>query len=285
MHIHRSHFAILFSTFCLAACAGIPPHEALPLAARDKISSTEIVMPIKQSEIYVFVPDSQIAAAGGGGLLLALIDAGVNDVRTSKAEAAVKPLRDATVDFDFDGTLRDDVKSSLSAVPWLHVSDARVVRDISPDGMDSVFTGSSAGAILFATTDYHLSNDADTLTVTMNASLFGKDAALADLKAQAKDGAKTQLSNSLYHNTLVYQTTTPATGPGDRNANIAAWSANNGSLMRANLTKAAAKLASMLADDIQQPEGPDVPQTTNEPDGSLTRTSTGTLSFIAPSVF
>src|SRR5580692_1676538 len=105
MKTHYARLAILLPVLFLGACAGIPPHEALPDAARDKISSTEVVLPIKQREIYVFVPNSTAGAASGGGLIGALVDAGINDIRTSKAEAAVKPLRDALVDFDFDKIL------------------------------------------------------------------------------------------------------------------------------------------------------------------------------------
>jgi len=60
-------FSILLPLVLVGACA-TPTNEALPLAARDIISSTDVVLPSKQNEIYVFVPDSQAAAAAGGGL-------------------------------------------------------------------------------------------------------------------------------------------------------------------------------------------------------------------------
>src|SRR5438105_2590773 len=90
---------ILLPLSFLCACQ-TAMHQSLADAARDKISSTDVVLPIRQNEIYVFVPNSNAAAAAGGGLIAALADAAINSVRTTKAETAVKPLRDALVDFN-----------------------------------------------------------------------------------------------------------------------------------------------------------------------------------------
>jgi hypothetical protein len=201
----------------------IPAYGPLPEAAKDKIASTDVVLPIKQSEIYVFVPDSRIAAAGGGGLLLALVDAGVNSVRTSKAEAAVKPLRDAIVDFNFDDALQSDLRADFAGTPWLHTGSYRVMKDASPAGLDSAIDMSNASAVLLATTDYHLSNDADVLTVTMAVGLYPKADALLALHP-SKGSPKSSLANTLYHNTLTFETTQPG-GQDNRDQNIAKLSA------------------------------------------------------------
>jgi hypothetical protein len=152
----------------------VPAHVALQDEARKSISSTEVVLPVKQGEIYVFVPDSQVAAAGGGGLLLALIDAGVNSVRTEKAETAVKPLRDAMVDYDFDKALRDSVQSSLAQVGWLHADHVRIAKDATQESFDRYVTGSSEDAMMLAMADYRLSNGAEELTVTLTTALYPK---------------------------------------------------------------------------------------------------------------
>src|ERR1700733_10150584 len=139
----------LMPTLVLGACqTQIPAHEFMPDAARDKVSSTETVLPIKQSEIYVFVPQSNIAAAGGGGLLLALVDAGVDSVRTSKAEAAGKPLRDALIDYNFDAVPKPGAKTSLSNLAWMHVANVRVVKEVTNDTLDGALAASKADAVL-----------------------------------------------------------------------------------------------------------------------------------------
>lgn len=251
-------FAILLPLVLFGACA-TPVSEPLPLAARDIISSTDVVLPSKQNEIYVFVPDSQLTAAAGGGLLFALIDAGVNSVRTSKAETAVKPLRDSLVDFNFDEALGGELKSSLSEVSWMHVGNVRVIKEVTTDATDRALTDSRAGAVLFATPNYRLSNDGDELFLSVNVSLFPNDDALRALKqkdksksASASKGSKTAQELSLYRNTLKFKAKAPG-ATSDRDRNVAAWSANNGAAMRSILKLGAAKVAMMLADDLQRP--------------------------------
>ena len=261
MKFRHSHFAILLPVLFLGACAGIPPHESLPGTARDKISSTEVVLPIKQSEIYVFVPPSTAGASAGasGGLLGALvgaaIDASVNDVRTTKAETAVKPLRDALVDFDFDKTLQSDVKASLSQVSWLHGDNVRVIKETASDSLDHALEASKSDAVVFIVADYHLSNDGDEFFITAAVSLFPNSDALKALKAQKAGGKspKTVVTNALYHNTITIKVDAPNSIK-DRDQNIIKWSANNGAAMRAALKLGAEKLAMLIAADLQGQE-------------------------------
>jgi hypothetical protein len=288
----------LMPALLLGACqTQIPAHEFMPNAARDKVSSTETVLPIKQSEIYVFVPQSNVAAAGGGGLLLALIDAGVDSVRTSKAETAVKPLRDALIDYSFDQSLQNSLKVSLAQDTWLHAGDGHVVREVTAANLDSVLAGSKSDAVLFTTTDYQLSNDADQLTVTMIASLFPNSDALRAIKPAKDAKTKTALNNTLYHNRLVFQAYAPVLGV-DRDHAITAWSANHGQAMRAVLDEAASKLASMLAADLNRPEGDVDTGTgaevktnnvtghviTKDADGGVVRYGDGTLAYMPNSM-
>src|SRR5215469_16608974 len=107
--MNASRLVTLVSGLLVAGCAGVPVHEALPDGARDKFTSTDVVVPIRQSEIYVYVPPSNVSTATGGGLIPALVDLAVDSVRTSKAENSVKALRDSLVDFDFDKELQADL--------------------------------------------------------------------------------------------------------------------------------------------------------------------------------
>jgi hypothetical protein len=277
--------AVSVGGLLLTACAGVPAYESIPPAAKDQIASTEVVVPVKQNEIYVYVPPSDMATAGAagggaiGGLLFAAVDAGVNSVRTSKAEDAVKPLRDALVDYSFDRTMQNDMQASLASVPWLHVDNVHVLKEATSDSMDRALDSSRDSAVLFASADYQLSNDADLLTVTVSASLFPKSDALRALKQGKSSGTKTALANSLYHNTLVFEYHPQNTGV-DRPTNIANWSANNGAAMRAALDESAKKLAWLLAQDVQSAMG-----TGNIPNagrsGVVTRAENGTLKFVA----
>jgi hypothetical protein len=276
MYSRYTQFAALAAAgMLLSGCVTqVPVHEAFPVPARDSVASTEVVAPIKQSEIYVFVPDSQIAAAGGGGLLLALVDVGVNSVRTSKAEDAVRPLRDAIVDFNFDDTLKSELKTSLSSDGWLHVGDVRVIKEATPDSQEAALNNAKASAVLLTTTDYQLSNDAQELTITLNAALYANNEALGALKPRKK-GPRAFLGNSLYHNTLTFTMMAP-NATADRDHNIGIWGADKGAMARAALKMGARKLAIMLASDLQ---GEDDTALHGDTDGGVERMGDGRLHF------
>jgi len=246
--MRRSIFLVVSSSLLLSACATATINPPVPDAARTSISSTEVVVPIRQSEIYVYVPPSTANAGGQGGLLGALlvaaINAGVDSVRTQNAEKAVKPLRDALVDYKFD------------SAPWLHVSNVRVVKEVTDATLDSALEHSKADAVLFTKADYQLSNDADVLTITLTASLFGNTDALNALRTKktGSGGASTALANALYYNTFTFVAKPPG-ATSDRDNNIAIWGSQNGAAMRADLTLAMGKLSSMLAADLQTNAG------------------------------
>ena len=250
MRLHK--YAVLLPLFLLGACAtAVPPHAYLPDAARDRISSTDVVLPIRQSEIYVFVP---ITTGGAGfGLLGALVDISVDSVRTTKAEKAVKPLRDSMVDYSFDDTLQTDLKNALTQLTWAHPGDPRVVKEVTNDNMDRVLASSKADAVLFATTDYQLSNDCDILTITVLTGLYPNNDALRSLRKGKKGKFPTALENSLYRNVLIFKARVPG-ATGDRDHNIAILDADKGEAARTLLKMGTAKLAAMLVDDIQRHE-------------------------------
>jgi len=263
----------------LSACAGVPPHEGLPPAAKDQIASTEVVVPIQQSEIYVFVPQETAGAANG--LIGALVDVTVDAIRTSKAEKSVKRLRDALVDYNFDTVMQRQVQTALLQLPWLHVDNVHVIKETTSDSLDQALASSKDAAVMFTTADYQLSNDGSVLTVTVTASLFPKSDALRALKQGRSSSTLSAPANSLYHDTLKFEMRGPKATT-DRDSNMDNWSANNGAAARAGLNQAAAKLSWLLAQDLQStmtsPSGA-IANTDNS--GSLTREQNGTLSFVA----
>ena|SRR5579859_5227769 len=282
MRARLSHLILILAGLGLSACARAPEHVALDIAARNNVNSTDIVAPVRQGEVYVFVPP---AGAPGGGLLGALIGVGIDSVRTSKAEDAVKPLRDAVIDFNFDDLLREDLKASMSKVQWLNVTDVKVIKDVATASLDSAITGSKASAVLMVAADYHLSNDGVTFSIAVRANLFPNSHALTPPKAtDASAKPKSDQTNAIYRNVFTFQAKVPG-ATDDRDRNMATWAANHGALLRAATTKGAAKLTELLAADIQQAplgtaeQGEKV--LSNGPDGVLTRLANGTLTFVA----
>jgi hypothetical protein len=300
MRTRSLHFVVVFSALLLGACSTLPVHAYLPAEAKDKIASTEVVVPIQQSEIYVFVP---VATAGASyGLIGALVDVSIDSIRTSKAEAAVKPLRDALVDYSFDKDLQGEIRTSLAALPFLGADGGRVVKEVTNENLDRILSGSKADGVLFAAANYHLSNDADVLTVSLSVSLFpNNDALRAMVKPHdkpSKSAPKTSMVNALYRNVLVFETRAPVAP--DRDHYIAVWSADHGAPMRKALSLAATEMTKMLADDLQRQENPAVkedashgtaalegstaPVISSDDNGSLMRFGDGTLKYVAKTV-
>jgi hypothetical protein len=256
MRARCTQLIIILSSMLLAACAGESIHQSVPDAARTGFTSTDVVLPIHQSEIYIFVPHSNAGASGGaaGGLLGALIgaaiDAGVDSERTSKAEAAVTPLRDATVDFIFDDALRTKLKDSLAQISWLHTDKMAVVRDVSNEGLDKTLTASNAAAVLYVIADYRLSNAGDAVLVTFVVRLIPNDDALRALHTgKHDDKVKVAAVNALYRNRFTFEARLKTVG--ERDNNIAQWSANHGAAARAALKLSIEKLVPLLVNDMQ----------------------------------
>jgi len=251
MRAHRTQLVIILSSMLLAACSTPSIHEPLPDAARGDIASTDVVVPIRQSEIYVFVPRSQAGAMSGGGLLGALIDITVDKVRTSKAEDAVTSLRNAMVDYSFDTAFADDLKASLPQIDWLHANGFRVVRDVSNDGLAATLAASHASDVFVIAADYRLSNDGDTLMVTVEAAIYPNTDALKALRTGKVDDKKpASLFNAIYRNRFVFEAHVQNTG--DRDRNMAEWSAAKASSARAALTMASKKLVPLMVEDLQR---------------------------------
>ena len=209
MRARLSQFVLILAACALSACVSMPPdHVALDARARDNVQSTDVVAPVRQGEIYVFVPQTNSA---GQGLLGVAIAAGVDAVRTSNAEQAVKPLRDAIIDLNFDDLLREDLKASMSQVQWLHVNDVKVIKDVATASLDGAITDSKAGAVLMADADYHLSTDGGTLYIIINANLFPNSPVLTPPKAPDADSKpKSDRNNAIYRNAFMFEARLPA---------------------------------------------------------------------------
>lgn len=294
---YLSYAAVLAAGF-LTACAATP-NDFLSADTRAKIASTEVVVPVSQNEIYIYVPPSTsgavAGAAGGlvGGLVGAIIDASINSVQTHKAETAVKPLRDVMVDYNFDPMMQGDVRDALAPLSWLGIDKIRVSKQVDPKGLDAELAKSTDGAILVVSTQYSLSNDARALTVTVSAGLYPNNDALRAIKRQNARAGRVAVVNSLYHNTLKYEAKLSNATP-DRDKNVALWSANQGAATRAALTAGAKEVAAMLAADIQR-TGADAPAgaesatvdgqagfvVAKQADGEMVRFKDGSLIFAA----
>ncbi|MBI1407268.1 MAG: hypothetical protein GC145_14220 [Caulobacter sp.] len=243
----------------LSACVTpIPEYVPLSGPARAALTSTEVVAPIRQSEIYIYV--APVNTGGQGGLIGALVAAGIEAGNTSAAEEAVKPARDAVIDFNFDETLRQDLQTSLSAVDFLKVDGVRVVKDVSIASINPAISDSPRDAVLLTAADYQFSSDGSSVTVTLLANLFASSPTMDAFKP-AKGGNTKDLSsagNALYRGKFIAMVPLDVS-TGKRETNIAAWSADGGAKLRKALNDGSAEVTGKLARDIQQPPPPVLP--------------------------
>ena len=258
--------ALLLTSSVLAGCATTPEHVPLSAQARAGLSSTEVVLPVPQSEIYIDVPASQVSRATGGGLLPALIDAGIDSARASKASKDVTPLRNAAADFSFDQAFSDAFKA-VAASDGVHVDGVRVVKDLTT--LDQAITGSKSGSVLVAGANYHLANDGGSLWIEVRAALYHAGAA----PAGASDAHASAVANALYRNTFWFTINLPHPSA-KRDENLGAWAADHGELLRTDLKRGAAKLGQLIVADLQ---GADTAAGAN--DGTLERKTDGTEVF------
>lgn len=236
----------------LAAFAKPPPVSLpLPAQAREAISSTEVVAPIKQNEISTLVKATNFGkVAGVAGVLVSV---GVDEGRKDAAAKSARPAVEAVGDYDFDARLKADLETSLSTVGFLKVSGVRVSKEFTDKANDKAIAGSSAAAVMITHAEYQFSPDGRSITVTLLADLYANSPALAAFKP--KDTAYKWLlshpGNSIYRNMFTHVTALPG-ATGDREANIALWAADNGKALRAALDAGSAAVARDLANDIQR---------------------------------
>lgn len=243
----------MLASGCVTA---ISPHEPLPAAARTQLATTDVVVPIGQSEIYIYVPPSQAAMYTGGGLIGALIQAGVDSNNASTAEEAIKPLRNALLDYNFDDNIRGQLQSELSKAQWLNAGNYKIVKEVTTDNLDRLLVASTSSGVLFATTNYNLNWSSDAVTVNITPHLFPKTAELSALvQKPEKSGPKTSSVNAIYRNVLSFRDRAPNVTD-VRETNMKIWEANSAAAMRTSLNFGAAKLAELLVTDLNEPLAP-----------------------------
>ncbi|HEV7692002.1 MAG TPA: hypothetical protein VGO52_14295 [Hyphomonadaceae bacterium] len=287
MSLHR--LIIGASLLAFAAACATPP-APLPVEtvrrgmltdSQQKIATTEILLPIRQKDIYVYtsipVRPNRIAYASGGGgvaevigvaLGVAIADAmldGQDQSTRDAAEAAAKPVRAGLAGFNFDETLQADLKTSLVQLPWLNPDGYRVLKEISPS--HPIGPPTSSGRLIISA-DYRLSAKADELIVTLTPTYYFQERTVlrgvpAPAAQPAADGTGAAGPNPapappaswtdhlFYKNVLTFRMRAPNAGTDTKN-NACEWSFNNSAVARSALQMASSKLTQMLVTDLQE---------------------------------
>lgn len=190
--------ALAVIVFSLAGCAAAP-YKAISPKLKSQVSASAGVLGIQQSEIKPTIN----YAGTSGGLIGAIISSSIDNAHLAKAEKTITPLRNALVDYDFDGPMLAAMQAQLPKVDWLHLTGMSLVKDTSDPNMGGLIAGASAPYTLVVMVDYHLSPDFDKLVVTAHAHLMPKPT------ATRQPNAAPNSSNAIYDETVTYESTIP----------------------------------------------------------------------------
>lgn len=153
----KTQITAVMTAFVLAAfCSGCASVYRVALTSENsaqlKTADTSSVIAIEKDEIGTSIEPSNMTAATGGGLLIALADSVVNSSKSKRAETGVAGIRNGLLDYSFERALTDAFEQRFGqpgqslAITALAVSKntasseiAKLVRDASGDAVAVVF--------------------------------------------------------------------------------------------------------------------------------------------------
>lgn len=233
------NLAVLLASVALFGCA--PPSYILlkpEVTDRIKASHAEIIVP--QEEINAEVQQSGIAAAGGGGLLLALIDVAVEASRADTANRTIEPIRKQLADVDFRKELSAKVRTALEDIKWLKVTRvAASNKVVSAEDRARMVAAMAEDSFLEVNSDYQLSADFRHLMVRTTANLW-----------QRGQEAPQYLGHYAYWSAPI---------SADKDKAAEQWAANNGAMLRAALREGINETVRMMQLDMVPTEATKVP--------------------------
>lgn len=184
----------------LAGCA-TTPHVPMSGGAKSKIDSTGVIIGLHQQEINAEINPSNVATATGGGLIGALIQAAVDTSSTKKAEAAVSPVRNALLDYDFGSEFATVLTNELAGLPWLNTESVKALYGFGQDEQAEAIRDANSAMVVVVDTSYSLSTNFDTMKIMASVSAYPKD---PELVAIAEKEVPNQDPPLLYRNQFTY---------------------------------------------------------------------------------
>ena len=234
-------------TLLLLGGCGATFRVNMPNPAPAKISSTEIMMTVQQNEIYAEVERSNLTGAMGGGLLFALIDSSIESGRTEKAEEAIKPVRNALLEYNFNDEFIKATGEQLKKIDWLKISKINLIQ-LKPDQeIESVISKSASNMVLKIDAKYYLSPKFDQLVLEANVTAFPND---KDMKAIAEKYNADTDSTVLYReNFKKYERSVTVSKSLSETAGN--WTVNNGATIKSAMQSAVQELAKQIASGLE----------------------------------
>lgn len=252
MNIKFKLVLILTVAALSSACSHNQPNH-IDMSARQHVDDVDAYLAVTQDEIYADIDRSATAAAAGGGLLFALIDAAIDNSRTSDAEDLIKPIRNSLIDFDYAEMLQSTIEKRFNDIKWMNVNKVELERSIGDGHVIDKIQKSKVSAVLFMTVDYKLASNFDAVTTSAALIMFPNKEALYEFKEQIDNNEHpADNSDNIYKNTITV--TIPLGLGGDKEANASILAKSNASEVKKALEKSAQKIAQDIIIDIEADE-------------------------------
>jgi len=245
-------FLVLALVGMLSACAGVQKNH-IDAAAREHIDEVDTYLVVPQDEIYAEIVRSQSAAAMGGGLLFAVIDAAVDNSRIKDAESLIQPVRDQLLEFDYAQVLKREIAEQLQQIEWMDLGEPSIERSIGDGSLVQKLQGSSKSAVLVMTVDYKLTPNFDAVTTQVALLMFPNREALQSFKEKLDNNDNpVDDSDNIYRNQIIDTVSLGLTG--DMEENALALSEPGSRIIQGALEESAQQIALAIFKDIQLDE-------------------------------
>lgn len=216
-----------------------PANNYLAESARSVAGGRSVVVVLAQAEIKSNIVDSKVAMAAGGGLLMALIDAGVNSARAKKAEEAILPMRTSLMGFDADALALSTTDKAVAALDWFGAKPASLTKDVSPAARLAALDAAATPQTAYFQYDYGASPDLAAVVVTATIQIAPHDVP-AGKKPDDRLAPKFSVFTQTVRSVVVLPDAAKEPGP-----NAQRWAADNAALARQALTEGFAEVQAL----------------------------------------
>lgn len=232
--------ALLLAPAAAAAAKDAPS----TIASVDRAVARTLQLAVPQTQIETNIEVGRVATDSyGGGLLGALIIDSMDDKKETmsrslneRAEATVKPLREALKTFDIAGLALATTRGAVAKIDWFQAQDIIVADDPSPRSRAAFLNASATPQVAFVTYRYDLAPDFTYLRVIADIALVRKPADRASSASLPEPLYSQSISSIVQLRTRSYE----------HGENVASWAAGDGKLARASLTAAFGQIERLI---------------------------------------
>jgi hypothetical protein len=230
--------ALIMLLSVAANCVAATANHSLDPSARTVAEGREVRIAVAQSEMKGYILDSNWSVAGG--LLLALVDSGVESSRSKAAEKAIMPLRAALTGYDFDSKAQSTAEETFRSLDWFGATAFGFGKVVANAARSAQLDETLGQEMAFIDYEYGMSANFDAVELNINIVIASKH-----LKPNQTSLSRLNRDNLLYRQW--HRVVVPLQGAGKKKeANVLLWSANEGSLAKHALEIALTKSQSMV---------------------------------------